>query len=831
MSYPGEQTQHKILLIGEAPGETEDLHGIPFIGKTGQYLRNFIPAEWKSKIHFQNTVRCRPTDEKGNNRAPTPRESSCCAPFLKKDILNLRPTAILGIGGEALSFFWPDAPSISKIRGIPFPFIIGDHVGWFMGTFHPSFVMRAEREDYSDGTTVNTALPIFRNDIWNFFKKIDTTFKQPPTITVPPVHIEYPKNKLEAMNLFARLKQPYAIDFETFKLKPYHRDARLLCCGCSDGELTYSFPISWPGDFNDWGMGVLVEMMMSGKEWIAQHAGMELVWIWYLTKLHKHKFHDTEVLARLLHKRHGLGSLDVLSRIYFGIDVKKLTNNKLAGQGLGPLDKERMAEYSIPQVLEYNALDAWAEVVLYHQMVKMLPPEQFGNYQRTINTIHSLTAMEVRGTCPDLNEAQKLQKDLTAKSRDLCHAATALPEVKEFERAESRIFSLSSGQVVGHVLEKYCGIKVPKSEKGNYVTSAETLEELAKEYGNADNEDEQKIQQVLAALNTPSYALLQLVLDYREVEKQKSTYIEPLLKGEIIGTDGFIHSTYTAVHTRTFRTSSADPNMQNWPKRKHREVRRVIIPRPGYVFAFFDYGQLEGRVIGMFSKDKALKQAFLTNDDIHWKWLYRIIDLYPQYMDRLRVHTGETEEKKILKGGRTIIKTDFVFATFYGSLAKSIHKRTGIPMPICDQLYHEFWTTYPHAKQWVDGQFRAYEKTGIVRSLTGRERNEILPGNEPTNGPVQGTAAEIVLEAHNYLADYGLEIDDPSFVPVLNIHDDLGFELKDDSTLGDYIENIGSEIVKPRFSFVTIPLLTECRIGYNWCDEKVIHSFTGKYYD
>ena len=809
MCFPTEDSSIKAMILGEGPGAEEDEQGKQFVGKTGKYLRNYIPRNWINKVYWDNVVRCRPVEGR-SNRTPTAREVSCCSTYLKQDILTLRPHAVLAIGGEALNFFWPDAPVISKIRGIPFPAITDDHVYWVMSTFHPSFVMRAEREDYSDGSTVNTALPVFKNDIKNFFNLLPTQFISPPVITVPPQHVEYPKSKQEAMNLFARLKQPYAIDFETFKLKPYHRDSRLLTCGCSDGELTYAFPVNWPGDLDPWGKEVLTEMMLSGKEWLAQHSGMELVWIWFTTGIHKHTFHDTEVLARLLHKRSGLGSLDVLSRIYFGLDVKQLTNNKLAGQGLGPLDKERMAEYSQQQVLEYNALDSWAEILLFNQMIKMLPADQFDNYVRIITTIKSLTAMEIHGLHVDLVESEKLQKELFAKSQAVEKQALQLPEVRDYEKKESKMFSLSAPQDVGYVLDKYCHVEIPKSDKHNYITKAEVLEEVAKEF---------------------NHPLLSLTLDYREIEKQKSTYVDPILSGKCTGADGLIHSTYTAVRTRTYRTSSEDPNLQNFPKRKHRETRRQVIPAPGHIFAAFDYAQLEGRVIGMFSKDPVLKQAFIDEDDIHWKWLYRIIDLYPAYMDRLKTQTGETEEKKILKGGRTVIKTDFVFATFYGSQPKGIAYRTGIPRDICESLYTEFWGTYKLTKVWVDNQFKTYERLGEVKSLTGRARNEILPGNEPTNGPVQGSAAEIVIEAQNHLCDYALE-NDIKFLPRILIHDDLVFELpNDDASLERYIPEIGNEVVKPRFPFITIPLATEARIGCNWADEIVVAKYSGAYFN
>jgi hypothetical protein len=270
-------------------------------------------------------------------------------------------------------------------------------------------------------------------------------------------------------------------------------------------------------------------------------------------------------------------------------------------------------------------------------------------------------------------------------------------------------------------------------------------------------------------------------------------------------------------------------NCQNFPKRTHKEIRKQIVAPKGHILAAFDYAQLEGRVICMFSKDPALQKAFIEDEDIHWKWLYRIIDLYPQYMDRLAKISGEVEEKKILKAGRTIIKTDFVFASFYGSKASSLANRTQIPLKITEKVLAEFWDQYKETKKWVDGQFIMYQETGQVQSITGRYRNEVLPGNEPANSPAQGTAAEIVLEAQNALFERAMK-EDLYLLPRMNGHDDLIFIPPDNELLEYYIKEISDEIVKPRFNFINVPLATECRIGYNWCDLESVTTFKGDYF-
>ena len=812
MTSPREQSPYRVMILGEGPGKEEDEQNRQFVGKTGQYLREYMPKDWINKVYWNNVVRCRPTSEDGrSNRAPTEREIKCCSVHLKKDILDLRPHAILGIGAEALNYFWgEDPPSISKIRGIPFPIQVGDHICWLFCTYHPSYVVRAERENWGDGTTTNPVLPVFKHDLRTFFDTVPR-FVTPPNIQLPPKNIVYPKSYDEAMVLYKKMKDPYARDYETTKLKPYHRDSKLLTAAYSDGNLTFAFPVNWPGDTNPWGMQFLKDTSADGREWVAQHAVMELIWTMAKTGVRKINFHDLEVVARLNHKRSGLGSLDVISRIYLGVNIKELTNKTLAGKMLGPLDKSRLNEYSLEQILEYNGLDSWSEIVLFKQLVNFLPDNQFENYLRSIETIKSTAAMELYGLPVDLKQSEIQEKQLLIKMKEYELAARQLPEVKEFEAKERKPFSLSKTQVLAHVLINYCGIELentaPRGAPPKYSVDEEIIEKLA-----------------------DKHPLIPLRLNFVEVQKLKSTYVLPILNQKILGVDGLLHPSYKVIHTKTYRLSSEDPNQQNWPHRKNPEVRRQVVPPPGYMFLSADYGQLEARVLAMASKDQELNRSIINNEDIHSYWLNKCIDRYPQYMDRLRIKTGETEEKKVRQAGRTIIKTDFVFASFYGSIAKSIANRTAIPLDICNELLEEFWYKYKGAKTWIDGQHRRYQQTGTVQSLTGRIRDEVLPGNEVINTPIQGSAAEIVLEGQNALHDMSFQ--DFCYLPRISVHDCLDFFVPEgnDDKVEYYIKTISDEMVKPRFSFITTPLMVEFKMGYNWCDLIDVGKFTGSWY-
>lgn len=811
IAAPSENSDYRIVVVGEAPGETEDNEGIPFVGKTGRFLREQIPTEWRKKLYWSNTVRCHPP----KNRKPIPEEIQCCSVYQERDLLSIKPHAILAVGDYALKYFWPTA-WVTGMRGVPFPVQLNDgSTTWCTSIFHPRYVMESERKDYDTKETVNAALPVYKNDITNFFDKLPYFAANPPTIYSPPKDIIYPKTEEEVYSLFDKLSDPYGHDIETFKLKPYKRDGRILTAAFSDGKLTFAFPVNWPGNINNWGQRAYNTIMTRGsKTWIAQHAGFEYIWIWSSTGTHKHKFEDIEVLARLYHKRAGLGSLNNLSRIYLGLDIKTVTN----------LDKNRLLDYPIENVLEYNALDAWSTYCIFQILMSKVSDIDLENYIRLIETCKSVVASEINGLHVDISESEKIERDLFTKIHKFEEQAKLIPEVKEYEKRENKIFQLSAPEQIGHVLVMYCGLQLPKTEKQTQYSTDETdLSPLA-----------------------GKHQLVDLTLDFREIQKLKSTYVDPILLGTILGADNLLHPSYTTVHTRTYRLSSEDPNIQNFPKRKNKYIRKQLVAKPGHIFAAFDYGQLEARGLCMYSRDKNLTyymteqaKAIALGDkkliekyDIHYKWLYKIIDVYPHYMDRLAKNSGETEEKAILKAGRTIIKTDWVFASFYGSQAPSLSSRTNIPIEIVKEILSEFWGEkegYREVKRWIDEQFILYQREGEVRSLTGRARNEVLPGNEVINTPCQGLAAEIVTEAQNALCKMALEID-PYFLPRVNIHDDLLFELPDSNDLFQYIQTIGQEIVKPRFPFINVPLMTECRIGTDWASLESVVNFVGEPY-
>lgn len=791
VSYPRKQSEVRVLVIGEAPGENEDKQGVPFVGLTGQFLRECIPSQWRDKLYWTNSARCRPP----KNRTPEVQELLCCSKYLEEDLVKIQPHVILGVGGVPLSYFLPEH-NITQMRGAPFPVIMNNGFScWYYPVFHPSYVIQSGGKDEKE----NAIVPTFKSDIRRLFDKIDF-YSQRPVIESLPENIHFPKTKDEAWHLFNSLVRDPAIDIETFKKKPYLRDARILTASFSDGYTTFAFPVGWPGIIDNWGEEFLIEAIQKRK-WIAHSAPFELVWLWYKTQNPRMKFEDTMAIGRYYHERYGILSLEDQCRIHLGRNFKTGFQDQDG-------DSKRLLEYPLETALTYNALDSYPTALLYYK--NLLPPGQEANYRRTLDTIRSTVAMELMGLPVDIKASVAMKQKLSVEMDEYESQAKEIKEVISYEKREGKKFSISAPLDVAEVLANYCGFKLPTTEKSKQLsTDAGDLEKFAGEH-----------------------PLVDLTLAWREVSKLLSTYVLPILKGELLGIDGLIHAAYTVVLTKTGRLSSEDPNIQNYPKRKHSEIRAQIVVPPGMIMAAYDYGQLEARTLVMASGDKRFKKAMLLKEDLHSKWRDRIIQVHPPYLDRLRSKTGETELEKILKAGRDIIKSDFVFASLYGSVVESVAKRTMLPLDVVRKVQGELWEEYSEAKLWINESFKEYQQTGKVVTLTDRIRDTVCPGNEPINTVIQGTAADIVLEAQNALFYLAMELNDPCYVPRVNIHDDLIFFLPDnDELLDTYIPKIGQEIVKVRFPFINVPLTTECRVGYDWASLEKVTLFAGQYYD
>ena len=783
MSVFGNTKNPDILVIGEFPDDQADKEGKPLAGDWEKLLLQALPSRHKHRLVFQNVVRCR-TDSK-----PTPAVAHACSIHLEEDINRFPIKAVIGLGSLPLSRVFP-GQSITMIHGLRMPAKIGNKMVWFYPVTHPDTVL-------SQGGDRSPIWPILKNDLKRFFEHVDEWGK-PEIANISTSDVILPENEEDAEALLDAMEDPIAIDLETTSLSSMEVGVHLLTAGISDGEYTIAFPVDHPNAPNAWGRRILAKAIQ--RRWIAHNAAMELRWLLhFFPDVQLGPFDDTQALARNVYERESAGGLDVVSRLTCGVNVKALSD----------LDVRNLVKYPVEEVLVYNGLDALGTRLAYNKLIKRVNKS---NYQRMLGGILATTHTELLPLTVDFVIAQNLKEKWSAKQKAAIETARKIYEVKQFEAANLRPFNIASNDDVGEALVVYGKLHLPPMKQRGERKVWSTTEADLKQTG-------------------PDNPLVSCVINHREASKIQSTYIDPALATRTRYVDSGLHPKYTILLTRTGRTSSEDPNAQNWPKHdtEQKEVRRQVVPKKGHVFVALDYGQIEARIIACASRDRNFIRILLEGYDVHAHWRDEALELYPNWIDVVADRTGEAEAKALMKAARDLIKNRFVFQHFFGGSVKGAVEATGIPLQYMEQLSSKFWNTFRGVKEWIKQRRREYADSGTSRTLTGRVRYGVLPGNEPINNPIQGTAADVFLDAINDLSVLAVKNKDPYLQPRIAIHDDLIFELPDDERMVEYIDVIQETMVKVRYNWQVVPFIAEARVGENWCDLHDFAVFHGDY--
>jgi len=301
------------------------------------------------------------------------------------------------------------------------------------------------------------------------------------------------------------------------------------------------------------------------------------------------------------------------------------------------------------------------------------------------------------------------------------------------------------------------------------------------------------------------------ILDYRELQKLLSTYIDNL--PAMLGNDGALHSTLNQAGTTTGRMSSSNPNLQNIPARDGLglAIRKAFIVRPGFQFLAFDYSQIELRVLAALSQDTDLMKIFKEGKDIHSSVASRVFGV------------PEAEITKEMRRRAKVIN----FGIIYGMGVNALKTNLGTTREEAQKFYDNYFATFPTIRKYFDGVVAEAEKTGYTETLFGRRRYlealksylpQIKAGAErmAMNAPLQGTAADI-LKMAMIKADKDLrkaKLDDKVFL-LLQIHDELIFEVKkgSETEAGKIIKEAMEEAVE-----FPVPISVSFKQGESWGD-------------
>jgi DNA polymerase-1 len=300
------------------------------------------------------------------------------------------------------------------------------------------------------------------------------------------------------------------------------------------------------------------------------------------------------------------------------------------------------------------------------------------------------------------------------------------------------------------------------------------------------------------------------VIEYREIAKLKSTYVDALPK-LIHPETKRLHTSFSQTGTATGRLSSSDPNLQNIPVRSElgREIRAAFVARKGQILLSVDYSQIELRIMAHFSKDPVLTEAFRNGEDIHARTAQEVFGVGPM---------AQTAEHR--RAAKAIN-----FGIIYGLSAFGLAQQFGIEQKEALQFINAYFNRYRGVKQYLDNVLVETRKTGVAKTLFGRIR-PIPEINSPQaqlrnfaertalNSPLQGTAADLIKMAMISI-DARLKKEKLAAKMILQVHDELLFELpvKEKGKLEKLVKEEMENVHK-----LAVPLVVEMGTGPNWRD-------------
>lgn len=475
---------------------------------------------------------------------------------------------------------------------------------------------------------------------------------------------------------------------------------------------------------------------------------------------------------------HNLG-LKNLAAARLGIAMTHIQD--LIGTGRS---QRSMAEVAIDEAASYAAADA--EVTLRLQPLLAEELQRFPRLAALFAEVEMplvpvLAEMEMTGVALDL-------PFFASFSRELAGRMNAIEQ--EVYAIVGKTFNLNSPQQLADVLFNDLRLIPPdrgrKTASGHYSTAAGVLEAM---HG--------------------QHPVVDLILDYRELSKLKSTYVDAL-PAQIHPQTGRVHTSFSQTAVVTGRLSSSNPNLQNIPTRSElgRRVRRGFIAAPGNVLLSLDYSQIELRVVACMAGDEAMLNAFRAGQDIHAATAAAIYGIPLEAVTR--------EQRRHAKA--------INFGLIYGMSAYGLTRSTDLTLAESEEFVRAYFRQFPAVRQYLDGLRRQAREQGYVETLLGRRR--YFPGlknplnqtarqreeREAINAPIQGTAADIMkiamIRIPPALREAGLHAH-----MLLQVHDELVLECPRQELTET--ARLVSQIMEQAYP-LPIPLTTEARWGPNW---------------
>ena len=422
-------------------------------------------------------------------------------------------------------------------------------------------------------------------------------------------------------------------------------------------------------------------------------------------------------------------------------------------------------------------------LAIYDEINHILHKEELYDIliQNEMPLIPVLSLMERKGIKIDVSYFKNYSSEL---EKELAKIEKAIYE----EAGEE--FNINSPKQLGDILFIKMNLPSGKKTKTGYSTDVMVLEDL-ESYG---------------------YDIARLLLDYRKLNKLKTTYVDTL--PNLVDSNSRIHTSFNQIGTATGRLSSSDPNLQNIPVKTDDgiKIREGFVAEEGKVLMSIDYSQVELRVLTSMSKDENLIEAYREEKDLHDLTARRIFNL--------------SDSDDVTREQRTIAKI-INFSIIYGKTAFGLAKELKIPVKDASEYIKKYFEQYPRVTTFEKEVIEFGEEHGYVKTLFGRKRyisgidskNKTIKAQAErmaVNTVIQGTAAEVLKKV--MLKVYETLKDKDDIALLLQVHDELIFEVEE-SSVEKYSE-ILADIMKNTVKLEDVNLNININIGKNWAEAK-----------
>lgn len=703
----------KFLILGEAPGKIEDDAGIPLIGKPGEFLQYYLNQKGVS-CYITNAVLCRPKDG-DYTRTPLPTEISCCYPFTIQTIREMLPKVVLCLGKIAFQQLVRVNANLEVIRGKVF--YHPELNTYIIPTYHPTHILKMHDKMLVDrfSSDLDTAIETLKRPEPRRLSTIPKSLSDPidikdyliSAVTKPAIAVDLETSGLDARydkitDISLCVEPGKGIHIKWEVIQEFLPELKNILISPSIEKVFHnaSFDISFLASVGIEVTTPIFDTMLAYHTLTMSYEGGESRSLYKLKSMAWFLTSEGGYEEALLELGGITGVQGILKKkkekpvirqdSLFGIQTSTgniLDENNKKLQELATFVKDiktnKIKKLGLTELQYYAAMDADVTYRIYKQLkIKIDKDFSFVYYEIIIPLMFELMILKMNGIKIDVPYIDNLIEENTVLAEKLRH--------KVITKA-GKDFNLNSTDQMREFM--YEVLKLPINEK--FVTGKKKQPSTGE-----------------AALEFYSgkAPILKSVLEYRNIQKQTSTFLEGYKKLVDKDTER-VYPEYQQTGTATGRLSCSTPNVQQIPR--DNKIRNMIIPDVGCKLLVVDLSQIELRVLAFVSQDVAMMEAFKSGHDLH---TYTACLMFNIELSKFDKKNPEHNER------RTMSKV-VNFGIVYGQTSRALAESLSISVDKAEAFMNRFFNSYPNVKKWINETRKFAREFGYVETLYGRRRN------------------------------------------------------------------------------------------------------------